>query len=77
MGSPITATNSTWVESMALTEIGLVLLVLGVAAFVAVKVKLSVVPFYLVIGLSLGKGGLVPLDLSETFLDTEIGRAHV
>ncbi|BDS49202.1 cation:proton antiporter [Rhodoluna sp. KAS3] len=70
MGSPITATNSTWVESMALAEIGLVLLVLGVAAFVAVKVKLSVVPFYLVIGLSLGKGGLVPLDLSETFLDT-------
>ncbi len=70
MGPIFTATNSTWVESMALAEIGLVLLVLGVAAFIAVKAKLSVVPFYLVIGLSLGQGGLVPLDLSETFLDT-------
>jgi CPA2 family monovalent cation:H+ antiporter-2 len=52
---------------MALAEIGLVLLGLGVAAYIAVRVKISVVPFYLVIGLMLG---LYPLDLSETFLDT-------
>lgn len=70
MGQILSATNSTWVESLALAEIGLVLLGLGIAAFIAVKVKLSVVPFYLVIGLALGKGGIVPLELSETFLDT-------
>jgi CPA2 family monovalent cation:H+ antiporter-2 len=70
MGPLFQATNSTWVESMALAEIGLVLLGLGIAAFIAVRVKISVVPFYLVIGLALGKGGIVPLDLSETFLDT-------
>lgn len=70
MGPIFTATNSSWVESMALAEIGLVLLGLGIAAFIAVRVKLSVVPFYLVIGLSLGEGGIYPLTLSETFLNT-------
>lgn len=66
----LAATNVTLEQSMALAEIGLVLLFLGVAAFIAVKVKLSVVPFYLAIGLVLGKGGLIPLDLSEDFLNT-------
>lgn len=70
MGSILTAANVSVSESLALAEIGLVLLALGIAAFVAVKIKLSVVPFYLVIGLSLGKGGLYPLDLSESFLNT-------
>jgi monovalent cation:H+ antiporter-2, CPA2 family len=66
----LAAANVTLGQSMALAEIGLVLLVLGIAAFIAVKIKLSVVPFYLAIGLALGKGGLVPLDLSESFLNT-------
>lgn len=66
----LAAANVTLEQSMALAEIGLVLLFLGVAAFIAVKVKLSVVPFYLAIGLALGKGGLIPLDLSESFLNT-------
>lgn len=70
MGTLITAVNTTVSQSLALAEIGLVLLVLGIAAFIAVKIKLSVVPFYLAIGLALGKGGLVPLDLSESFLNT-------
>lgn len=66
----LSAANVPLDQSMALAEIGLVLLVLGVAAFIAVKIKLSVVPFYLAIGLALGKGGLIPLDLSESFLNT-------
>lgn len=70
MGTLITAVNTTVGQSLALAEIGLILLVLGIAAFIAVKIKLSVVPFYLAIGLALGKGGLVPLDLSESFLNT-------
>lgn len=70
MGNFITAANASVTQSLALTEIGLVLLGLGIAAFIAVRIKLSVVPFYLAIGLALGKGGLVPLDLSESFLNT-------
>ena len=70
MGPLFLSSNSTWVENMALAEIGLVLLGLGIAAYIAVRVKISVVPIYLVIGLALGKGGIVPLDLSETFLNT-------
>lgn len=66
----LAAANVSVGQSMALAEIGLILLVLGIAAFIAVRVKLSVVPFYLAIGLALGKGGLVPLDLSESFLNT-------
>lgn len=53
-----------------LAEIGLLLLVLGVSAFFASKFKFSVVPVYLVLGLALGEGGLVPLSLSEEFLTT-------
>lgn len=70
MGWLISAAGVSASQSLALAEIGLVLLALGIAAFIAVKIKLSVVPFYLVIGLALGKGGLVPLDLSEAFLNT-------
>ena len=66
----LTATSSTLVESLALTEFGFVLLGLGIAAYIAVRLKFSVVPFYLIIGLVLGKGGIVPLDLSESFLNT-------
>lgn len=55
---------------MLLIEIGLVLLVLGLAAFLAVRIKISVVPIFLIIGLALGKGGLLPLDISSEFLET-------
>jgi CPA2 family monovalent cation:H+ antiporter-2 len=70
MGSIVSAANVSVSQSLALAEIGMVLLVLGIAAFIAVRIKLSVVPFYLAIGLALGKGGLFPLDLSESFLNT-------
>lgn len=69
MGSIVSAANVSVSQSLALAEIGMVLLVLGIAAFIAVRIKLSVVPFYLAIGLALGKGGLFPLDLSESFLN--------
>lgn len=53
-----------------LAEIGGALLVLGVVAFIANRLKFSVVPLYLLIGLAIGDGGLVPLSLSEEFLNT-------
>lgn len=57
-------------QSMVLAEIGLALLVLGVVGFIAVRIKVSVVPFFLAIGLLIGKGGVVPLNFSEGFLNT-------
>lgn len=57
-------------NSMLLAEIGAALLVLGIVAFIANKLKFSVVPLYLLIGLAIGEGGVVPLSLSEEFLNT-------
>lgn len=54
--------------SVALAEIGVMLLALGVFAFLAVRLKISVVPIYLAIGLALGNGGIAPLSFSEDFL---------
>ena len=53
-----------------LAEIGGALLVLGIVAFIANRLKFSVIPLYLLIGLAIGEGGLVPLSLSEEFLNT-------
>lgn len=54
--------------SVALAEIGVMLLVLGIFAYIAVRLKISVVPIYLAIGLALGNGGIAPLNFSEDFL---------
>jgi len=51
--------------SAQLAEIGAALLLLGLVAFLANKMKFSVVPLYLMIGLALGNGGFIPLSLSE------------
>ncbi|MEY4961668.1 MAG: hypothetical protein RLZZ249_365 [Actinomycetota bacterium] len=64
------ATGQSPENSALLTEIGAALLVLGIVAFIANKLKFSVVPLYLLIGLAIGEGGLVPLSLSEEFLNT-------
>lgn len=53
-----------------LAEVGAALLLLGIVAFVANRLKFSVVPLYLLIGLAIGEGGVVPLSLSEEFLNT-------
>ncbi|MEO0026800.1 MAG: hypothetical protein RL716_131 [Actinomycetota bacterium] len=70
MGGLFTAIATTADQSLTLFEIGLTLLVLGILAFGAVKIKISVVPFYLITGLALGQGSIVPLTLSEDFLNT-------
>lgn len=53
-----------------LAEVGGALLVLGIVAFIANRLKFSVVPLYLLIGLAIGEGGVIPLSLSEEFLNT-------
>lgn len=55
-------------EGLVLGEIGFVLIVLGTVAFVTSKLRISVVPFFLLSGLVLGTGGVLRLELSDNFL---------
>lgn len=56
-------------------ELGLVLFLLAVLARIASRCGISAIPFYLIAGLVLGKGGLAPLHLTAGFihLGAEIG----
>lgn len=61
--------------SRLLIELGLVVVLLAVLARVASRWSFSAIPFYLLAGLALGKGGLAPLDLTTNsiHLGAEIG----
>ncbi len=67
------ATNAT--TNLAILELGLVFVGLGLLSWLALKLHISAVPLFLLAGLSLGKGGIAPLALSEDFLNlgAEIG----
>jgi CPA2 family monovalent cation:H+ antiporter-2 len=56
-------------DGLLLGEIGSVLLFLGVATFIATRLKFSAVPIFLIAGLAFGNGGLINLKLSDSFLD--------
>jgi len=58
-----------------LIELGAVVLGLGLLGRLAGRIGLSPIPFYLLAGLAVGHGGLIPLDASEEFIGTgaEIG----
>ncbi|CAB4590532.1 unannotated protein [freshwater metagenome] len=64
----ILAAGASESTSVALAEIGIMLLALGILASVAVRLTISVVPMYLGVGLALGNGGIAPLNFSEDFL---------
>lgn len=68
--SPLAAVQGSPESILTLIELGSMLLGLGITAFIAHRLKFSVVPFYLLIGLFLGKGGVFPVELSEDFLNT-------
>ena len=55
--------------SSTLAEIGALLLGLGIIAFVSAKIRFSVVPIYLLVGLVVGQGGLGLITLSQDFLN--------
>jgi CPA2 family monovalent cation:H+ antiporter-2 len=61
--------------ALVLVELGLVVLGLGLLARLADRLSLSPIPFYLVAGLLVGRGGVVALDVSETLVavGSEIG----
>ena len=58
-----------------LLELGAIILVLSVLSRLANRVGFSAIPLYLLVGLGLGPGGLIPLQASEEFLHigSEIG----
>lgn len=50
-------------------ELGSVLIGLGIAAYIATRIRISVVPIFLIAGLFFGTGGIADLEFSDTFLD--------
>lgn len=56
-------------------EIGTVALVLAVVARIAGRLRVTAIPFYLLAGLAIGEGGVLPLHASEEFISllAEIG----
>jgi len=60
-------------EALLLVELGGVVLALGVLARLAGRLGISPIPLYLLGGLALGEGGLVPVVTSEEFI--EVGAA--
>ncbi|MFZ8872525.1 MAG: cation:proton antiporter [Candidatus Nanopelagicaceae bacterium] len=56
-------------DGLVLGEIGSVLILLGIATFVASKFKFSAVPIFLGAGLFFGNGGIIELNLSDDFLN--------
>ncbi|GAA1837533.1 cation:proton antiporter [Agromyces salentinus] len=61
--------------TLLLIEVGALLLVMSLAGRLALRIGMSPIPFYLLIGLAFGEGGIVPLDASSEFLEagSEIG----
>jgi K+:H+ antiporter subunit KhtU len=59
----------------AFVEIGAVALVLAALARMAGRLGVTTIPFYLLAGLAVGKGGIAPLDVSADFIElvAEIG----
>jgi CPA2 family monovalent cation:H+ antiporter-2 len=61
--------------ALTFVELGAVSLGLAVLARLAGRLGITAIPFYLIAGLAVGRGGLVDLDLSEEFIEftAEIG----
>ena len=72
--APLLAAGSTE-AAVAFIEIGAVALGLALLARLAGRLGITAVPLYLLVGLMLGEGGVVQLDVSESFisLTAEIG----
>jgi CPA2 family monovalent cation:H+ antiporter-2 len=61
--------------TLILIEIGALLLGMSFLGRLAIRIGISPIPFYLIIGLLFGEGGFLPLDASESFfqIGAEIG----
>jgi CPA2 family monovalent cation:H+ antiporter-2 len=61
--------------TLLLIEAGALLFGMSLAGRLALRIGISPIPFYLLIGLAFGNGGIIPFDASEEFFQTgsEIG----
>lgn len=57
-------------SALTLLELGCIITALGLLGRLATRIRLSPIPLYLVAGLMFGVGGFVPLDTSESFVET-------
>jgi len=55
--------------ALLLVELGAVVLGLGILARLASRLAISPIPLYLLAGLALGEGGLIPVVTSEEFIE--------
>lgn len=53
----------------ALVELGIILLALGGLGRIAHRLSISPIPFYLLLGLAFGTGGIMPFDASREFVE--------
>ncbi len=62
-------------STQLLIEVGALLLLLGLLSRIANRIGITAIPLYLLVGLSFGNGGLIPIDAGEEFLalGSEIG----
>ena len=67
--SQLIAAGLTSSDALILTELGAILLFLGIISFIAFRLSISSVPLFLIVGLVFGNGGVLPLDLSGAFLN--------
>jgi monovalent cation:H+ antiporter-2, CPA2 family len=56
-------------SAQVLVELGTVVLILGVLARLAGRLGISPIPLYLLAGLALGEGGILPLVTSDEFIE--------
>jgi CPA2 family monovalent cation:H+ antiporter-2 len=61
--------------TLLLIEVGALLLAMSLLGRLSIRLGISPIPFYLLLGLAFGNGGLLPLEASEEFFATgaEIG----
>jgi monovalent cation:H+ antiporter-2, CPA2 family len=71
----VAQSGETGETTAAFLELGAVILALSLLARLAGRFGISAIPFYLLAGLFVGEGGVVPLDLSSEFISVagEIG----
>ena len=62
--------------TLLLIEVGALLLGMSLLGRLALLIGISPIPFYLLLGLAFGEGGLVPLDASNEFLADRLRDRH-
>ena len=57
-------------DSALFVELGAIILGLGLLSRIAARLQISAIPFFLLVGLAFGDGGIYPLVTTQEFIDT-------